>query len=152
MKTLSETFAFVILAGIAIIAVISCRTQQLSANQSFDVQIGDPNAKPPKYVQLKKGLAGEGEFRAALAALKGHGGHCEICFLRKDGDQPNCNYCKDIHVSLKTDRIIKSEAANNARAEELAANDPHVTYRVQSNDPADIKNVLDKFSTPTPTH
>jgi hypothetical protein len=150
MKTPSGTFALVVLAGIAIVTVTSCRTHPLS-NQSLDVQIGDPNANPPKYVELKNGLAGEGEFRAALAALKSHGGHCDICFLRADVDQPNCNYCKDIHVRIKTDRVIKSAAANDARPEEAAANDPHVTYRVQSNDPKDVVNVLDKLGS-TPTH
>ena len=150
MKTPSGTFVFVVSAGIAIVSVSSCHTQSLS-NQSLDVQIGDPKANPPKYVELNNGLAGEGEFRAALAALKSNGGHCDICFLRADVDQPNCNYCKDIRVGIKTDRVIKSAAANDARPEQAAANDPHVTYRVQSNDPQDVVNVLAKLkSTPTP--
>jgi hypothetical protein len=141
MKTPSGRFVFVVLAGIAIVTVISCRTLQLSPNQSFGAIIGDPNV--PKYVPLKNGLAGEGKFRADLAHLKRHGGVCQIEFLRKDGEKPEVDYCD--HVSLKTDRIIKSAAANNVRREELAANDPHVTYRVQSNDPTDIANVLSNF-------
>jgi hypothetical protein len=155
MKTPSGTFVFVALVGIVIVTVISCHPKQLADNQNFDfdLRIGNPSATPPKYVQLKGGLPNETAFDTALAAIKKNKGTCDIQFLSSATAHPTPKYCDQItpSPSLKTDSVTKSEAATRAHTEEAAANDPHVTYRVQSNNPIEIKNVLDTLATPTAT-
>jgi len=138
MKNPSGTFTFVVLAVIAIVTVLSCQTQLSSANRRKEKRIGDPDAIPPIYVEFKNG---EGPFRDALTTLKKNKGDCQIFLLRKSGDPVIFNYCDDIRPSLKTDRVIKSAAANNARPESIA-NDPNVTYRVASANQGDIDAVL----------
>jgi hypothetical protein len=144
MKPLLTIFAFIGLAAAAIFAVASCVTERLPANQNVEVIIGDPNAKPPKYVELKNGLADEGKLRAALAKLKRHGGVCELSFLRHDNEPPDAEYCKHIDINLKTNRVIKSAAANSAGSGNSAANDPNLMYRIASPSPysADTADVL----------
>jgi hypothetical protein len=139
MKNPSGRFAFVVLAVIAIVTVLSCQTQLSSANRRKEKRIGDPDAIPPIYVEFKNG---EGPFRDALTTLKKNKGDCQIFLLRNPRDRVIFNYCDDIQRSLKTDRIIKSAAANNARPEESIANDPNVTYRVASANQGDIEAVL----------
>ena len=101
--------------------------------------LGDPNANPPKYVELKPGA--EGKLRAALAKIKGHNGICEITFLDNANGTPNPHYCENIDVRLKTDRVIKSAAATNAGAGNSAANDPNLMHRIASPYPGDISDV-----------
>jgi hypothetical protein len=139
MKAPSGTFAFIGSAVIAMI-VFGCCIQQ-PTGQLFEITIGDPNAKPPKFVELKRGLDDEPALRAALGRVKAHGGLCQIEFLRHDGEDPDRHYCDPIHARLKTDRIIKSAAVNAAR-DNSAANDPNVTYKIASSDPTDITGVL----------
>jgi hypothetical protein len=139
MKTLLPTFAFLGLAAAAIIVVASCSTVHISPNQNVELYIGDPNAKPPKYVELKPGTLGR--LRAALAKLKGHGGVCELTFLDKPNGNPDPHFCEKINVHLKTDRVIKSAAATNAGGSNSAANDPHLMYRVASPISSDVSDV-----------
>jgi hypothetical protein len=127
------------LAAAAIIAVASCSTQLIPPNQNVELTLGDPNANPPKYVELKPGA--EGKLRAALAKIKRHNGICEITFLDNAHGDPDPHYCEKIDVRLKTDRVIKSAAAMNAGADNSAANDPNVMYRVASPYPADVSDV-----------
>ena len=141
MKAASGTFAFIGSAVIAMI-VFGCCIQQ-PTGQLFELTIGDPNAKPPRYVELKHGLDDEPAFRAALARIKAHGGICQIEFLRHDGEQLDEHYCDKIPARLKTDRVIKSAAAKHAARDGSAANDPQVTYHVASSYPTDISAVLD---------
>jgi hypothetical protein len=140
MKAPSGTFPFIGSAVIAMI-VFGCCIQQ-PTGQLFEITIGDPKAKPPKFVELKNGLEGEPALRKALAQIKAHGGLCEIEFLRHDGEEPDRHYCDHIQARLKTDRIIKSAAVNVAR-DHSAANDPHLSYKIASSDPDDITAVLD---------
>jgi hypothetical protein len=139
MKPLFTTFALVGLAAAAIIAVASCCTQLIPPNQNVEMFLGDPNANPPKYVDLKPGA--EGKLRAALAKIKGHNGICEITFLDYANGTPNPHYCENIDVRLKTDRVIKSAAAMNAGAGNSAANDPNLMHRIASPYPGDISDV-----------
>jgi hypothetical protein len=141
MKALSGTFAFIGLA--VVLFLFGCRVQKVSTSQPFDTTIGDPDANPPRYVELKDGLAGEPNLRVALAKIKKHGGVCKIYFLRHDGEQPDREYSKHIDVSLQTDSIIKSEVATNAARDSSAANDPNVAHRIASPNPTDISGVLD---------
>jgi hypothetical protein len=146
MKVPSATLAFVGSVVIAMI-VFGCCIQQ-PTGQLFELTIGDPNAKPPRYVELKHGLDDEPAFRAALGRIKAHGGLCQIEFLRHDGEKPDEHYCDHIPVRLKTDRIIKSAAAAHAARDSSAANDPHVTYQIASSYPTDISAVLDLLESP----
>ena len=146
MKAPSGTSALFGLAVYIVMSVFGCCMQQ-PTSQLLDIKIGDPDAKPPKYVELKKGLDGESALRVALARIKAHGGICQIWFCRHDGQDPDRNYCENIPVRLKTDRIIKSAGANNAAVDSSAANDPNVTYRIASSNPSDITGVLDLLKT-----
>ena len=143
MKTLSRTFAFILLAVVAIVAFMSCVTN--FGTYMYVRQIGDPNA--PVYVPFKHG---ESAFRQALITLKspGHGGACEITILHSGPHQtPIPGYCEHLNtVKLKTDRVIKSKTANNTAAGEPAANDPNVTWRVMSNSLDDINNVVNTLT------
>ena len=140
MKLLLSTFAFLGLAAAAIIAIASCSTQQrIPPNQNVELFLGDPDANPPKYVELKPGA--EGKLRAALAKIKGHNGICEITFLDHARGTPDPDYCNKPPVRLNTERVIKSAAANNVGTGNSAANDPNLMYRVASPYPSDISDV-----------
>jgi hypothetical protein len=139
MKPHLPPFAFLGLATAAIIAVASCVTQIIPPNQSVEMRLGDPNANPPKYVDLKPGT--EGKLRAALAKIKSHNGVCEVTFLDHAGGIPDPHYCEKIGLHLTTARVIKSAAATNAGTDNSAANDPNLMYRVASPNPSDISDV-----------
>jgi len=154
MKTLARTFAFILLAVVAIVALMSCVTK--FGIYQYERTIGDPNAHPPVYRGFKKGDDNDSDFRRALIALKRNEGACEITFLHtgphhtpEPAHYPNiCPHGGT--VNLKTDRVIKSKTANNTAA--AAANDPNVTWRVMSNSLDDINNVMNTLATPTPAH
>jgi hypothetical protein len=139
MKTLSRTFAFILLAIVAIVAFMSCVTR--FGIYKYERQIGDPNAHPPVYAGFKAGDDNASDFRRALIALKQNGGACEITILHPGPHQtPIPGYCEHLPpVNLKTDRVIKSKTAHNAAA--AAANDPNVTWKIASNNLDDINNV-----------
>ena len=145
MKTLYGTVGFLVLAVIAIVTLLSCQTQLGSANRRKEKRIGNPDANPPVYVEFKKG---EDPFHDALMALKKKKGDCQIFLLKTARDTPVFNYCDQIPSHLKTDKIIKSAAANNARPEESIANDPNVTYRIASTSQEDINAVLNTLNMP----
>jgi len=137
MKTPSGTFAF-IGAAVIIMTVFGCCIEQ-PTGQLVDVKIGDPNAKPPRYVALKPGMLSH--LPGALARIKRHQGICDISFLDHDGGTPIPHYCET--VSLKTDRVIKSKVASNNARDISAANDPNLMNRIASTYPGDITAVLD---------
>jgi hypothetical protein len=143
MKTPLVALAFAGLAATAIIAVASCSTHLLPGSQNVEVIIGDPNAKPPKYVELKHGLADEHDLQCALYKIKSNGGVCEITFLRGTSDPPDAEYCKHINnINCNTKKVIKSAAANSAGNANSAANDPNLMHRIASPYPADTAAVL----------
>jgi len=144
MKPVFGALAFIGLAAAAIFAVASCVTERLPANQNVEARIGDPDATPPKYVALKPGMVGR--LQAALAKIKRHHGICDITFLDHDGGTPDPHYCEKIPVSLKTDRIIKSAAANNAGTGNAAANDPNLMHSIASPYSTDVADVLNLLS------
>lgn len=108
-------------------------------NQNVEMFLGDPNANPPRYVELKRGA--EGKLRAALAKIKGHHGMCEITFLDRAMGTPVPHYCDKIPLHLNTERVIKSAAGNNAGTGNSAANDPNLLHRIASPYPSDISDV-----------
>jgi hypothetical protein len=143
MKTLSGRFAFklALLTAIAIVAALAFRAFATAtptptpAQQKFTLYIGEYAGVPD---------AEQDAFKKALEKLKKNGGQCELTFLRKEGEQPIKGYCDNL--SLKTDKVTKSELASSAAAGESAANDPNLTYRVSSNDATDFKDVVKMFS------
>ena len=143
MKTVSGTFTAVVLAIVAIVADLTFRAfatatpAKTSAHQKFTLKIGGPTKDD--YVDLKS----QDAFDTALKTLGDHGGQYQIRFLAKEGATPIDPYHPGDHASIKTDKVTMSELAKNAPAGESAANDPNVTVRVSSNDPGDIKAVLD---------
>jgi hypothetical protein len=142
MKTLSRTFAFILLAIVAIVTFMSCVTT--FGIYKYERPIGNPNEHPPVYARFKKGDDNDSDFRRALIALKRNGGACEITFLHTGPHHtPVPGYCDHLNaVQLKTDRVIKSKTANNTAVEQPAANDPNVTWRIMSNSLDDINNVM----------
>jgi len=139
MKPLLRTFAFLGLAAAAIIVVASCSTLFLP-NQNAQLILGNPNANPPTYVELKHGITLD-TLRLKLAILKGHGGVCDVTYLDKPNGTPNPHFCETIPTRLKTDRVIKSAAATNVGAVNAVANDPHLMYRVASPVYSDVSAV-----------
>ena len=139
MRPLFPTFTFLGLAAAAIITVVSCSTQRISPNQTVEMFLGDPDANPPKYVDLRPGT--QGKLVAALQRIKAHNGICEITFLDRAGGTPVPHYCEIIGRQLNTQRVIKSAAAKHAGTGNSAANDPNLMYRIASPDPSDISDV-----------
>lgn len=145
MKTLFETLAFVGLTVLGVlIAGCFTTTPSFLNNVTYSVEIGDPTTDA--YVELKDGVdVGEPKLRDALAKVKQSGGKCEITFLRTANATPEPHYCDNIHASMKTNRIIKSELASNRRHDNSSANDPNLMHRVTSpiyNDIAGVTGLL----------
>jgi hypothetical protein len=134
MKTLSGTFAFVVLAVIVIVAVVSCVTQ-LIPNQQALLELGTKTT----YVEWKD----QGQFDNALAQICQHGGYYDLTVLVKVGDQPIHPYkpCNP-SVNIRTVRITKSKVADRTAAGESEANDPNAMHKIASAYIGDVKQVL----------
>ena len=146
MKTLSGTLAFVALTVIAIGTLPSCHREQVSEecpiDKKFCLKFGGPTDNDYADVDIPK-------FNAALCALKAD--QYNVRFRATASSTPIPQYVPPCGTaSINTDKITTSQAAKNAVAGESAANDPNATYRVYSNNKADIENVLKTFITPTP--
>jgi hypothetical protein len=152
MKTLSRTFCFVVLAVIVIAVVASCCNLPFIPNiLSYSVEIGTKQQGAiyaPKYVEWKS----EKKFNDALAQIRSHNdkraGYC-FCVIKNSGDHPRKykfnDKCTDYECppgDIRTVKVTKAKAADKIAAGESAANDPHVTYRIQSPYPGDITAVL----------
>jgi hypothetical protein len=150
MKTLSGTFAFVVLAVIAIVTLLSCSKQVTEADEKkLSLKFG--KKKPgtqTEYIEVDKTA-----FDNALCALLAHGGHSEVEFKANANASPTPGYTPSCPppVSINTDKITTSGVARTEPAEESATYDPKVVYRVSSNSLKDIKDVLNSFEEPTPT-
>jgi hypothetical protein len=150
MKTLSVRFRFVVIGVIAMVAVVSCcYFPSISGTTSYaTVEIGDQlPGKITRYVEWKN----KDDFDKALAQVRANNGKVCICVLKSSDDKPykhelNNDCCSTYDCpseKIRTVKVTKSKAANNIAAGESAVDDPHVTYRVQSPNPGDIKKVLD---------
>lgn len=142
MKHLSEILAFIGLTvlGVLIAGCFVKKPLTLSQDVLFCIEIGDKTTN--KYVKLKDvSASGQRTLHDKLNNAKLHGGQCDITYLDKDGNTPDPNYCKERAVTLKTDRVIKSELASNRGRDSSAANDPNLMYRVSSQDPKDIADI-----------
>lgn len=154
MKTLLGRFRFIVLGAIVTFVVASCCNFPFVTDTIlyYAIEIGHPllASKPPAisprtYVEWKK----QRDFDDALAQVRHNNGKICVCVLlpggtpyphRLNNDCDSTYNCPPDHI--RTVKITKSKAAANIAAGESAANDPHVTYRVQSPDPGDITKVL----------
>lgn len=157
MKTLSGRFRFIVFGVIVIAAVVSCCNYAfvvpgtiVPGTRSFAfVEIGSKQ-KGLTYVEWKD----EDTLKRALDQVCEHGGQVCLCVVRKAGDQPSYGYkacrppapaCPNYDcppANIRTIKVTKSKAAHNIAAGQSAVNDPNITYRVTSPDPADISKVL----------
>jgi hypothetical protein len=147
MKRSSGIFAFVILAGIALVTMLSCE-QRLAVDDKdkLKLEIGGPTKDD--FVDLRQ-PDGKDALDAALRSLDAK--QYKIRFKSDHGDidedyhppTPTPSVQGD-HASIKTDKTIKSEAANNKAGAESAVNDPNITYRVRGS-VKDVKKVVDSF-------
>ena len=141
MKTLSGTFAFVILAVIVIVAVVSCyQAPALVPNQKFLLYIGTkPIFGKPTYVYWTT----EEKFDDALKQVCRNGGTYKIRKLKAEGEEPyDAKSCTEI---LKTVKVTKSKVADDAAAGESASNDPNIVYKVAVASKEDIEKVLSEL-------
>ena len=137
MKTLSGTFALVILAVIVTVAVVSCyQAPALVPNQKFLLYIGTKTLFKTTYVEWTT----EDQFDEALKQVCQHGGTYEIRKLKADGEKPyDAKPCIEI---LKTVKVTKSKVADDIAAGESAANDPNATHKIASAYIDDVRQVL----------
>jgi hypothetical protein len=143
MKTLSGTFAFMLVL-IAIVTVLSCCEQQLRAPEEASLEIGKDKVK---YVKVN-----ETKLKKAVDALKANGGKCQLVFMKNNGTLDNKPYyhCTDTipppcgDMNLKTDQVTTSANAKNGLVGESVANDPNITYRVQGPSKY-VKKVVNSF-------
>jgi hypothetical protein len=140
MKTLSRTLAFVVLAVILIVAVVSC-TFRLVPKQQFLLYIGTkPIFGKPTYVYWTT----EEKFDDALKQVCQNGGTYTIRKLKAEGEEPyDAKPCKEI---LKTVKVTKSKVSDDVAAGESAGNDPNVVYKIAATSLEDTKKVLDALS------
>ena len=154
MKTLSGKFRFVVLGVIVIVAVgCSCYFPSIPDTRIslYSVVIGGTQRAPTAYVEWKD----KGRFDNALDQLRANGEYC-LCVIKKPGEKPqpydykchsryNCPPDNGPPGNIRTVKVTKSKAADRIAAGESVANDPNVTWRVASSDPALVKNVLDQL-------
>ena len=93
------------------------------------------------FAQLTPGQ--EHQFGIELGKLKTNGGQYNIHYKKPDGNEFPCYQPGDEGASIKTDKVMVSEAARNVRQEE--SGDPNAMHRIASDIPADIENVLKTF-------
>jgi hypothetical protein len=151
MKTLPRTLAFVVLAVIVTLAVVSWfLTYRMVPNQKPDHQlilhIGTDTIFDTTYVYWTT----EEKFDDALKQVCQDGGTYKIRKLKAEHEKAyNAKSCEQI---LKTVKVTKSKAADQAAVGASGANDPNVTSKVAVAvaNKDDIKAVLDAL-VPAPT-
>jgi hypothetical protein len=160
MKTPAVKFRFVVLGVIVIVAIVSCcpfpSFPVITGTRSFAVvEIGQGRrATGPTYVDWKN----KKDFDDALAQVRRKGGKICICVLISPHDKPYPhelnNDCRPSYkcppANIRTVKVTKSKAADNIAAGGSVANDPNVTWRIQSPDPGDINAVLATLSASPP--
>jgi hypothetical protein len=147
MKNLSRTFAAVVLAVIATLALVSYWSTHIIPNQRFLLYIGTkPLFGPPTYVYWTT----EDDFDKALAQVCSNGGTYKIRKLKAENQNSyDAKPCKEI---LKTVKVTKSKVVDDAAAGASAGNDPNVTHKVVATKVEDIRMVVNALSpTPSPT-
>jgi len=146
MKTLSGTFAFVVLAVIAIVTLPSCNHKQVTeaGEKKLSLRFGKKVGGQWEYVE-----ANMAAFDEVLCRLPRN--QYDVKFkANAEATEIHPYYPTCRTASINTDKITTSGAARSEAAEESSAYDPHVVYRVQSNSIKDIKDVVNSFEEPTP--
>jgi hypothetical protein len=139
MKTLSGTFAFIVVAVIAILAVVSFRSFAAGSKTSavgahkFKLKIGKTQTD---YVDVDINALKQILNRPTFPK-----DGIDIDYLEAPG-KPVQHWPP---VSIKTDKVTTSEVARNASAGESVANDPNVTRFLSSDNKTDIIDVLNTF-------
>ena len=145
MKTRSVILAFI---GLTVLGVLiaGCFGKKLAGRKSkevlFCIEIG--HKATDTYVPLIDASAnGKTKLKEKLNNAKHNGGQVEILIL--DCPEPQCT---PVPITLKTDRVIKSELASNRFRDNSAANDPNLMNRVSSRDPKDIADIAAMLNSP----
>ena len=142
MKPLSVILAFI---GLTVLGVLiaGCFVKKPAAALSKDVLFCIEIGGKTTYVPLKDSSDnGKKILHGKLDNAKKNGGACDITYLdNKPNSTPEPKFCEERAVTLKTDRVIKSELASNRGRDSSAANDPNVTWHVSSQDPKDIADI-----------
>ena len=141
MKIQPRTLGFIVLAGVAILTFLYCSQRRSfgKGKDTFVLHIGHKFFHK-EYVPVKS----KNDLDSALNALSVQAEY-DIDFLDRDNGTPIPHYTPGPHTTLKTNRVIRSDVAEQTLADASAANDPNVMHKVQSPDPGDIKKVLDAF-------
>jgi hypothetical protein len=146
MKSPSGTFIVIMLAMIGIVSVVifqACATQSERGrdDNTFFLKIGKDE---DTFVEFKTNpTEGKDRFDAVLRKLPKKS---QYSIRYKKDDSPTTLVVEDYSpppkpdVSLKTDNVTTAALAKNE-----PIGDPSVTRRVQSNDVADIQNVLNSL-------
>ena len=155
MKTQSGPIKLAILAAVAVVAAITLRGFAQSA--PAPTELPDPSPSNEKFVlkikprhPLKdstdatekafKDLLNNGHYEAA----KGNKVHLRHTAANKPDEYlPTGAGASSTKLEIQTDKVTKSETAQNIEVEELTVIQPHVTIQVASRSPDDIKAVLD---------
>jgi hypothetical protein len=135
MKTPSRTFIIIVLVLIAIVSVVifqACATQSDGAGggNKFFVKIGKDENTFVEFVQP----GGKEKFDKVLRRLASE--QYSIRYKKDDQAEVDPDYHPQ-RIGLTTDKVTTSELAKND-----PPGDPNVTKKVQSNEVADIKDVL----------
>jgi len=148
MKIQPRTLGVIVLAVVVILTFLywSQRRSFGRGKDTFVLNIGKSSWFNKEYVPVKS----QGDLDRALNAVSKQAVY-DIDFLDHDGGTAILHYTPRPHISLKTNRVIRSDIAEQMLAEASAANDPNVMHKIQSPDPGDITKVLEAFPTPTPT-
>lgn len=142
MRTPSRTSIVIVLAVIATVSVVifqGCITESGGTTRddkrfAFNLAIGK---SPDQYVEFKDEKNAKPRFDKVLSRLE-HKKQYEIRYKRDRKTDPVADYTPPPNVSLKTDKVTTSELAKNE-----PPGDPNITKRVQSNNIADIQEVLE---------
>jgi len=136
MKTPSRTFIVIVLVLIATVSVVifqACATGSDGARDGhkFFVKIGKDENTFVEFVQP----GGKEKFDKVLRRLPSE--QYSIRYKKDDRAEVDPDYHPP-RIGLKTDKVTTSELAKNE-----PIGDPSVTKKIQSNEVADIKDVLD---------
>ena len=138
MKTPSRTFIVIVLVLTVIVSVIifqACATQSDGAGNGnkFFLKIGKDENTFVEFIQP----GGKEKFDKVLRRLSTE--QYSIRYKEHDDSQVVDPYHPP-SISLKTDKVTTSELAKNE-----SIGDPNVTKKVQSNNIADIQEVLNSL-------